>query len=396
MYWFRCLVFRVIFVIKQLKTIFNPNTMTSIKIFICTFFTVLFFTARSQGYAAIDERARSIPFPKDRNIRNLALTLSEGCTTEKEKVRAYFVWICENIKYDIKTFENGKEMDPEKRKALNDPENVLKNRKGVCEGYSNLFVALCGEVNIKALKVAGLSKNTAGKVSRGGHAWCMVRTDGQWGLTDPTWGAGDVDLDAGKYEKRFKERYFLSTPEAMILEHYPLDPLFQMLPNPLTLEEFKQNDIKSTLAQKQSGKPRAGFDNITDSINVFVSLDSTEMLNRAGTRILSVEPNSNVGLYNVGMYHFRLASQHLDAYKNQLIDLQSSRKPITAAWCDQQIAHLDSAKSKFQKSMEITDRSTVNDTYSAGIKMLRRNTQNMLEFVENSTNNLKKSRSRAH
>lgn len=370
--------------------------MTIFKTIICAFFTMIFFTARSQGFASIDARARSISSPKGQNIRTLAADLSEGCTTEKEKVRAFFVWICENIKYDIKTFENKKDIEVEKRKALNEPENVLKNHKAVCEGYSNLFIALCNEANIKALKVAGLSKNQAGRVSRGGHAWCIVRTEGQWSLVDPTWGAGDIDLDEGKYTKRFKEKYFFTAPETMILDHYPMDPLFQMLQNPWTLEEFKRTDAKAVLTQKLAAKPLTGFEHIPDSLNVFIGLDSTKMLHSAGTRMLAIEPNSNAALFNLGLYHFQSANQGIQAYQQERNEMMNTRKMPPAAWYDQQIALVNSLKSKLEKSIGFSSRSVINDNYSNGLRTLRRNAENTLGFLDKDLENLKKNKSRSN
>ncbi len=368
--------------------------MTTMKTRMTALLMLLYVSAQGQDFAAIDAQARKVPFPKGQNIGNLTAALSKGCTTEKEQVRAFFVWVCENIRYDIKTFEDKKDVTPEEHKELNEPESVLKNHKGVCEGYSNLFVAMCKEVDIVALKVVGISKNSGGRVSRGGHAWCMVRTDGQWGLLDATWGAGNVDLDASKFTKRFDEKHFLTPPELMILDHYPMDPLFQLLQNPLTLEDFRQASMKPSPKQLNV-EPLPGFGNITDSLEVFIQLDSTAMLYSAGTRMLNFEPNSNAARLNLGLYHFQSANTQFNTTKAARFEWQNARKPFTVAWCDEQIAQCESAKSKFKVCMDLADTSNTNDDYSSGLRTLRRNAEKMRVFTEKDIENLKKIRSRA-
>ncbi|MBC7774419.1 MAG: hypothetical protein H7246_03190, partial [Phycisphaerae bacterium] len=174
------------------------------------FFLLLAFVAQAQGFTKIDAHARSTPFPQKQDTKALAQALSVGCTTEKEKVRAFFVWIADNIKYDIKSFENRSDTDPKEQEEKQNPQHVLRAKKAVCAGYSNLLIALCKESGIKALRVDGITKNYRGTVSRAGHAWCLVRADGTWGLIDATWGAGDVDFDEGRYHEHFKENYFFS------------------------------------------------------------------------------------------------------------------------------------------------------------------------------------------
>ncbi|HNG89295.1 MAG TPA: hypothetical protein PK858_03795, partial [Saprospiraceae bacterium] len=47
----------------------------------------------AQDYAALDLESRAVPFPEDENVGQLAANLTDGLGTEKEKVRAIYVWL---------------------------------------------------------------------------------------------------------------------------------------------------------------------------------------------------------------------------------------------------------------------------------------------------------------
>jgi transglutaminase/protease-like cytokinesis protein 3 len=83
-----------------------------------------------------------------------------------------------------------------------DPDLVLKNRKGVCEGYARLLEELGA--------AAGLDIRTVhGKTPRGTHAWNAVFLYGRWYQIDVTWDAGFVDHE--RFVKRYSTQYLFFT-----------------------------------------------------------------------------------------------------------------------------------------------------------------------------------------
>ncbi len=68
---------------------------------------------------------------------------------------------------------------------------ALQEKKGDCDEYSNLFVALCRARGIPARPVAGLTYGTPGREK---HAWAEIYIPGAgWIPVDPTWGKGGKD-----------------------------------------------------------------------------------------------------------------------------------------------------------------------------------------------------------
>lgn len=251
-------------------------------------------SAAAPDFAVVDEKARSTSFPKNQNIAQLAAQLTEGLSTEKEKARAIYVWLTEHISYDVRTAFD-EDAEAEDVVAKQQSRAVLKSKKAVCEGYANLFCDLCTAAGVKALKAVGATKNSYGRIPRIGHAWNLVRADGEWGLVDATWGAGNVDDEAERFVREFNPEFFFASPEFFLKNHLPSDPLYQLLAQPLTFQQFKMKDEeRATLPPAQ---PDPTFAHIADSLNALVALDSNAQFLNSILRTLRFDPSSNRARY---------------------------------------------------------------------------------------------------
>ncbi len=170
------------------------------------------------------------------STESLAAYITETARTDRQKARAIYRWIAENIEYDVKGLIKGNHADAT-------PEGVLKKRSSVCGGYSNLFERLANLSGLEAVTIGGYSKGygyspgmKAAKTAN--HAWNAVKIDGKWHLIDCTWGAGKVGRD-GEYKKEFDDHYFFTSPEKFIFDHLPEDPYWQLLNEPISKEKFE-------------------------------------------------------------------------------------------------------------------------------------------------------------
>lgn len=188
-------------------------------------------------YDQIDEHARNAPQNLDRDLDKLTAYLVRPAETDAEKVRAFYVWIAEHIDYDVSLFKRYRPGI-----SLNiTPEDVLKQGKAVCQGYSDLMIAMCTRVGIEARLVPGYSKGFGNEnrtdFSNADHAWNAVKIDGKWQLLDATWGAGGLDENMN-YVPKFNEKYFLADPKEFIKDHMPLYPMWQLLDCPVSMQAF--------------------------------------------------------------------------------------------------------------------------------------------------------------
>ncbi|MFH0936081.1 MAG: transglutaminase domain-containing protein [Candidatus Woesearchaeota archaeon] len=113
--------------------------------------------------------------------------LTRGETDEFKAVFKLAEWVRENVKYDLNTLT---------AEAVQESSWVMRNRKGVCDEITNLFISMCRSVNIPARFVSGVVYSNIDN-SFGNHGWAEVYfpnygwvpfdvTFGQYGWLDAT------------------------------------------------------------------------------------------------------------------------------------------------------------------------------------------------------------------
>ena len=221
-------------------------------------------------YEEIDRLARDV---RGKDLEETHRRLDWIGKDHEMKVRAFFTWMTENIRYDVAEFEN---LQPDYCKQ--EAPQVFKNKKGVCEGYSNLFKAFCDLSKIPCFVVGGHCREF-GKYVPEGHAWNTVFVNGEWRLIDVTWGAGVLN-ESGKYEKSFNDTYFFTVPSVFIDDHYAFDPAWQLLISPVKLSDYRKPNWKYQLDSKG---PKYMY---ADTISKWLEMDTVSMTIAEATRIL--------------------------------------------------------------------------------------------------------------
>lgn len=181
-----------------------------------------------EGYPKAKPRSNS-------EIGSLTQAIVKGKLADREKARAIYQWIAQNISYDIKSFLAGDYSDPS-------PDRVVATRMAVCEGYSRLFVAMASAVGLEAVTIPGYSKgfspqDEAPNRQKPNHAWNAVKLDGHWHLLDATWGSGHINRD-GNFIQDYSLEWFDVAPEHFVYSHLPVEPKWQQLKQPLKAEKF--------------------------------------------------------------------------------------------------------------------------------------------------------------
>jgi hypothetical protein len=174
----------------------------------------------SKGIANFNDLNELAQFLKDSPAKN-----------ETEKAWSVYIWIAKNIEYDFELFKKGSYQNE------NDPENVIKSGKCVCEGYAQLYQRLCQKLDLECVRIGGYSKafsHKIGQIPKNDHAWNAVKIDDKWQYVESTWAAGY--LKNNSFTKQFQPYYFATPPQIFIESHY-FQP-FQLQKKKITLEEF--------------------------------------------------------------------------------------------------------------------------------------------------------------
>lgn len=162
-------------------------------------------------YKKADSVALSFPRNKYYFYQETVQDFAEQFTTEREKCRAIFRWITNNIKFDWSVKNDYK-------KDRTDPLIVYKTKKAVRAGYASLFKAMCEEAKIKCEYISGESITSN---NYGSHAWNIVKLDGVWYIMDVTWATGNTTdkLSSIKNTKIIDETWWMANYNEFIKSH---------------------------------------------------------------------------------------------------------------------------------------------------------------------------------
>lgn len=190
------------------------------------------------------------------DLPELSRKLTATLSSDDEKFRALYKWVCNNIEFDYELFR----INREKRDKFDSPEalhawnkkltpvvyqHLIQERKTVCTGYAWLVQQLAQHAGITCFIVDGYGRNATVNVRKSGkanHSWNAVMLNGKWYLCDPTWASGSYDPDRDVFVKHYDDSYFLADPKVFIRNHYPLDAQWTLLQDQHSIPEVTASD----------------------------------------------------------------------------------------------------------------------------------------------------------
>lgn len=199
--------------------------------------------ASSDIFKHVDENAKNTPEAVCLSVDKLTAHLCSVANSDLEKVRAFYVWVCNNISY---VYDRDKSLSD---KLRFDAVSTLRQGQG---SFVNLMVALCKETGIPVVTIPGCSKGLRHQpdkqftIGERNHSWNAVYINGEWRFMDCTWGSGFLD-NSGKFRRQFDEFWFLTDPEIFVYDHFPAHEAWQLLEEPISIEEFNK---KPSLTEK--------------------------------------------------------------------------------------------------------------------------------------------------
>ncbi|KAA6346352.1 hypothetical protein EZS27_006128 [termite gut metagenome] len=146
----------------------------------------------------------------------------ENFQSDKEKVRAVYSWIVKTIEYDDNNYESGSFAGG----RLDRIRKIIEKKEGTCLDYSFLFDFMCSYLSVNSGVVDGIVKlkkdESVVEIMSNRHVWNYVAIDGDEYFIDATFG----------------ELYYLITPSKFIFSHFPDEEEWQLLSNPISIEDF--------------------------------------------------------------------------------------------------------------------------------------------------------------
>jgi hypothetical protein len=279
------------------------------------------------------------------SYKSLARYLVINCSSDLEKFAMVYLWVVQNISYDVKNFFSGGNYDCS-------PEGVFRSRVGVCSGYSRLFTAMCEELGLVSENINGYAKGygyVAGqKFKSTDHEWNAIKINGTYYLVDTCWGSGTVDAQQ-KFCRRFTPFYFMTPNEMFLNDHLPSDGKWQLLGTKISLEEFelrskKDNETFVTAYYKNIFEPMTHFEpeilSKSNELNVKIKVPGKEILvglRKEGKDIPGMTMVTYGGRRRLGRnhsYETNIYSINVMLPEKNIYDLIVFAKDLTAASSD--------------------------------------------------------------
>ncbi len=326
-----------------------------IKFHLGLFLSIVYFTSQAQltradYYNTIDNKVYSFSKQKPTApFDTIVSFVNNNFASQEDKARAYYTWTALNITYDVEHMNeinliqifNISTVTSSGQKTA----DVLKNKKAVCEGYANVMTDLCRASQIPCFTVCGYTKSPDGEIPQILHAWNVLRLDSAWHMLDVTWSSGYVN-PTNQFVKRFSNQYFLPRPKVFIKDHFPLDPMWQLLKNPFTKRDFELDSLHTSTAPSF---------NFPDSIRLYRSYSEKEQKRLDFLHYYRADPANRNHAHNLDVANNNILADYLNTatiYHSDFIDQATkklSQKP-TLAECKKARANLDSASVYYHKA----------------------------------------------
>jgi len=145
-----------------------------------------------QSYLMTPEQAAFV----EMNVQEIVASINEKSLSDVEKVRAVNDYIVANTAYTDQT-----------NSSPHSAYTVLAEHGGVCQGYALLAHSMLQKLGIE-------TKYIVGYVGQEGHAWNLVKLDGQWYHLDTTWNDPVPDRKGA-----VRYQYFLVDDRTMAKDH---------------------------------------------------------------------------------------------------------------------------------------------------------------------------------
>lgn len=147
-------------------------------------------------------------------FKKIAENATKYCSSIYDKILAIHDLIAKTIAYDYDSLENGTYKNiPLEKTAI----TTLKTYKGVCQGYTDLSIALLRSIGIPSMGLVCETNYDDSQESRANHIFTVAFDTNRWLLMDVTW---DSDLQYSNSSVSMKTGNGISS--SILIVHYNL------------------------------------------------------------------------------------------------------------------------------------------------------------------------------
>ncbi len=296
-------------------------------------------------YSSTPCKIKRVPYFKSRDVATLTAYLTKNLSTDEDKLCAIYTWVITHIKYNYVKAAIGDY-------SKNEVNNILKKRRAICQGYSDLINEMCKEAGISSVGVPGYVKtyetDLADSFYVSEHIWNAVYLDGEWKLLDATWDAGYVKvvgktfwgtvkwiftlghLPPYRYKPRFvpapRYNYFLKSGNYFSADHLASVPYWQLLAPPITIDSFV-HDSAHYLHYRKTESTEYDYAN-EGKRSAFSTLSDEDQIIKIG---LDAHKFGYINHFDIGISYTYLLKRKIEDFEpggDSLTELKKAREAI--------------------------------------------------------------------
>ncbi|UZR97082.1 transglutaminase domain-containing protein [Chondrinema litorale] len=269
-------------------------------IFLLSQNTVLSQTPELKDYA------KEAPKTVEKSAIDLARYLTENETDTKQKVFNIYTWITYNISIDAKDIVSIKHKPHSIKQILN-------RKKGSSGEFAGLFNQLCNYVEIPSKDIVGYVRATnfdeGMQIVEASAVWNGVKIDSSWFLIDTYSGCGSIvrknksflaklfSAKSQQYKLIFKREtdinFYCIQPEKLISTHLPVDPAWQLIQFPVSMDSFQSLDWEGYNYKMDNCDPKlANAQDYTRLLNVYEHLSNLPYMEKVAIKSNAFYPEN--------------------------------------------------------------------------------------------------------
>jgi hypothetical protein len=188
------------------------------------------------------------PLP-DKNLAEIADTLTTPFSDKREKALAIYSWIARNISIDPKATRGND-------KSKSEPVLTIRFRKSTPHGFALLYQEMASLSGLRCLTIEGYTRSGTEsmeeKPEEPNHSWNVVQlgqSPADWFYVDAAKGSGYLDHKQLKFQPRYSEGYFFTSKQLFDRDHFPENKAWQLGPNPPSgMNQFMNIPVLHSLA----------------------------------------------------------------------------------------------------------------------------------------------------
>ena len=282
-----------------------------------------------------------------KSLKELAKAIAQQTTDQEEQLRLLMLWMHNFITVDAEKYNVG----DFRSSGIS---NIMQQKKAFGSDFSELTAAFCKELSIPCLTILGYARQydyvPGTSFREPNHSWNLVKIRGAWYICD-LFSSTQAIQRGGSFYSILDTRYFMPDPEAYNVYAVPMDPAFQLLQNPISMQSFTN----------------AAFGSIDDREARLSSIDYLPYLEKT----LKLSGNSRYIQEAKAGYAYNKANPNslIIAYYNQGVELAQQKK-ATNEQLKQARTYLNKAKELLNTGNVLPQIQSLKDPCTKGIQYL--------------------------